>query len=199
MKNKSPYLENNRRLADVITAIQVMARFPKYASRNLRKWEKRLGSPVSASTWDDIITDHPEFFRKRTESDDEDDDAPIKVSLNWRWSFDKNYSPDVGRCLTEEEMKEWQKQSKENRRRLTKPPLSSEQTEILINTAISLHNSAISNEAQRRWWVRIVVPAVTVLIAAALGFCGATLRADSITLKGKTRVTIQQIEEKPSN
>jgi hypothetical protein len=82
MNDKSPYLKHSSRLADIITAIQVMGSYPQRVSRKLEKWEKRLGAPISAPKWDDIMKEHPEFFRIREEYDEEDEVTKTLASLN---------------------------------------------------------------------------------------------------------------------
>lgn len=62
MTNSRPYTKVGR-LSDVLALIQVLGLDP-YTHRS----EKRLltelqGKPVSASTWMDVASEHPEFFR----------------------------------------------------------------------------------------------------------------------------------------
>ncbi len=179
MIDKSPYLKHSSRLADIITAIQVMGSYPRRVSRNLEKWEKRLGAPVSALNWDEIVKDHPEFFRIREEFDEEDETTKTLVSLNWRWSFDKNYAPKLNKILSEEEVEENKKKPKLKRTKLTKKPLDTPQIDALINTAIRLHESAHLHQHQKRWWVPIIVPAVTALVGAIIGFSASIIATNS--------------------
>ena len=60
--NKLPYTKPNR-LADVLALIQVLA-LAKYRHRSDKGITGDMqGSPRSASTWEEISQDHPEFFR----------------------------------------------------------------------------------------------------------------------------------------
>ena len=181
MNDKSTYLKHDRRLADIIMAIQVMGSYPRYTSRNVEKWNKNLGEPVSANSWEDIVDDHPEFFRKRVEFDDESEEEKTTVSLNWRWSFDRDYAFSLRRILNEEELKNNKKKAKSERMHVTKKPLETAQIETLINTAINLHKSAISHQQQKRWWVPIIVSAVTALVGAIIGFSASIIKLDNNT------------------
>jgi hypothetical protein len=169
MKSKlSPYLAHEGRLADIIAAIQVMGTYPKFASREPQKWEDKLDKPISAASWAEICNEHPEFFRLR-ESNGSD---RRWASLRWRWALDEDYDPDEGRSLSLDEIR---RLTEQQRRKLTRAPLESSQIETLIDTAISLHTRAIEYERQKQWWVPVVIPAITALIGAGLGFVGAWL------------------------
>ena len=58
---------------------------------------------------------------------------------------------------------------------LTRAPLETSQIETLIDAAISLHTRAIEHERQKQWWVPVIIPAITALVGAGLGFLGAWL------------------------
>jgi len=62
MKSKmSPCLASDRRLADIIAAIQVMGAYP-WVSRKVDRWPEKLGKPLSAQGWNTVFIEHPEFF-----------------------------------------------------------------------------------------------------------------------------------------
>lgn len=179
MIDESPYLKHSSRLADIITAIQVMGSYPRRASRRLQRWERSLGSPVSDTDWDIIFKAHPEFFRIREETDEDDEVIKTLVSLNWRWSFDKNYAPKLNKTLNKEEIEENKSKPKSKRLKITKKPLETSQIDALINTAIKLHESAHLHQSQKRWWVPIIVPAITALVGAILGFSASMITSDN--------------------
>ena len=164
----SPYLASDGRLADIIAAIQVMGAHPKYANLVVPEWDKKLDKPTSASTWAELCNEHPEFFRvKETNGGDKK-----WVSLRWRWALDQNYDPNEKRSLSQDEISRLSPQEKSE---LTRAPLETSQIETLIDAAISLHTQAIEHERQKQWWVPVVIPAITALIGAGLGFLGAWL------------------------
>ena len=86
---KSPYLDNDLRLSDIIAAIQAMGSYPWFA-RKLEDWKTKLGEPQSADTWVIIFKKHPEFFRVADEG---------WASLRWRFAYDKTYDAKAGKEL----------------------------------------------------------------------------------------------------
>lgn len=198
MNDKSPYLKHSGRLADLITAIQVMGSYPRRVSRKLEKWEKRLGPPVSATAWHEIVKAHPEFFRIREELDEDDEVVKTLASLNWRWSFDKNYAPKLNKILDKEEIEKNKNKPKSQRIKITKKPLDTSQIEALINTAIRLHESAHLHQRQKRWWIPIIVPAITALIGAIIGFSASIITADSLSPATKSHAN-QVFQPTPKN
>jgi hypothetical protein len=59
----SPYLKPHR-LQDVICALQIMGSYSKY-KMSLDEWNGIIENrPLSAPSWYDVFTEHPEFFRK---------------------------------------------------------------------------------------------------------------------------------------
>ena len=64
---KSPYIKDDKRLVDVISAIQAMGSY-KYYKRDFAGWAKSISGDESQSGyWENIILEHPEFFRLNTE------------------------------------------------------------------------------------------------------------------------------------
>ena len=60
---ESPYLKDINRLADVISAIQVMASY-KFYKLDFKAWAMRIsGDENNDGHWKNIFLDHPEFFR----------------------------------------------------------------------------------------------------------------------------------------
>jgi hypothetical protein len=196
MIEESPYLKHSSRLADIITAIQVMGSYQRRASRRIEKWEERLGSPVSADSWNEIIKGHPEFFRTREEKDEEDKIKKTLVSLNWRWSFDKNYAPKLNKSLNENEIKKNEAKPKDDRTPITKRPLETSQIDTLINTAIKLHESAHLHKSQKRWWIPVVVPALTAIIGTVLGFSASMIALDARQIESNVSANKQINQDK---
>src|SRR5688572_32689712 len=87
---KSPYLED-RRLEDLIAAIQVMGINPWAGSQD---WSKKLDTPLSGDNWKDILTQHPEFFRISRDF----------ITLRWRYTYDKTYDAKKHRELADAEL-----------------------------------------------------------------------------------------------
>jgi len=159
MVTKSPYLKKGR-LADIIGAIPVLAAYEKFASRQLTEWQNQLGDACASGGWKEVFYEHPEFFRlvQRNSSD--------WVGLRWRWALDPDYDPFIGRSLSAHEIAE---ADETQRTRLTRPPLITQQIESLMATAVKIHASAIEEERHARWWVPIVIPAVTTIVGIFLG------------------------------
>lgn len=150
-RHDSPYLSNSRRLADVLAAIQVMGAYA-WASRKVTAWAEKLGKPLSAESWEKIFEEHPEFFRVNGEW----------ISLRWRHGYDRNYSAQLARELSIVEIDALTKEGKDE---LTRKPLSSDQIEALMKTAIELHSRAIAHAQERRW----LTPLLFVLLGTIVG------------------------------
>lgn len=159
--DKSPYLTHQRRLSDIIAGIQVLGAYPKYASRDISQWNTKLDLPLSATSWVEVFKDHSEFFRVKNK------EGINHAALRWRWALDKDYDYEKGRTLNSDEMSLISNDKKE---KLTRPPLKPSQIEMLIDTAVNLHSSAISLQNQKRWWIQVIIPSAVGLIGALLGF-----------------------------
>lgn len=156
---RSPYL-NEGRLADIIGAIPVLSTYERFTSRQLARWQKKLGEACASGGWEQVFKEHPEFFHFN------DDDGNRWVSMRWRWALDKDYDPQLGRVISSEELAG---ATAEQRDRLTRAPLNPRQIETLMNTAVKLHASAIEQERHARWWVPLVIPAGTTVVGILLG------------------------------
>ncbi len=154
----SPYIKHPNRLADLIAAIQVLGTY-SFASRELEKWETRLGrKPVSASEWLSVFKQHPEFFTIQ--------DA--NISLVWRRSRERNYDTYTRSLVSREDMiKLKEKEDVSNERRLTRPPLDTAEISKLVDIAISLHEREIQHRQERRWWVTAVFSIVALIISVS--------------------------------
>lgn len=118
----------NGRLQDVITLITVLA-VDEYLFRNEEDLRTAIrGTPLSGAQWVDIALKHPEFFRP---------DADVSVALLPRSYFPVKFTTNGA----------------ETRDRLTM-----EQTQALINVAISLHDKRFSRrQLKYTIWIPIVV------------------------------------------
>jgi hypothetical protein len=134
------YLKDGR-LADVLALIQVLAR---------DKWTKRWHSglvellrrgPQSGKDWTAIGTEHPELFRVL--EPDEESKREQTIALIARIMQPRVHKPDGGLPKLE--------------------PLSSEETQELLNLAITLHDRALQRSQQ---WKTVTVPLVVAIIAA---------------------------------
>src|SRR5262245_54959191 len=71
---RSPYLKPNR-LQDIVGALQIMGSSRRY-KLPIEEWEKIIeNKPLSDSSWEEVLKEHPEFFRKNNEN---------QFSLIWR-------------------------------------------------------------------------------------------------------------------
>jgi len=156
MKSKrSPYLVNQSRLADLIAAIQIMGTYP-WASRTVESWLEKLGQPASADNWATVFGDHPEFFRLNGQW----------ASLRWRHGYDRTYDPKRRTHLTDDEINSLEETSKES---LSRAPLSPDQIDALVRTALDMHARAIAHAEERRWLVPLLVGLLGGILGALIG------------------------------
>lgn len=155
VERQSPYLEHQARLADVIAALQVMSTY-KFASRHTPDWEKSIGrAPLSSETWGSVFLEHPEFFRVKDEW----------ASLVWRRASEKLFDTHGGREISKEE---FDKLLEDQRRKISRAPLSAEQTTALVEVAIKLQTQAISRRSELRWWLPVLIGAIGIAIGALI-------------------------------
>ena len=153
MKN-SPYLEDNHRLADVIAAIQAMGTY-KYYKLDFAGWADRItGDEKNAAHWQQVFKEHPEFFRLDSERK--------RASLVWRRQHQKLFMVDTAEKISREE---YLALSEQQKKRISRTPLNSDELATLVKTAIDLHSRALEHKRDTRWWVA----GVTALIGVALG------------------------------
>lgn len=156
MKSTSPYLAHPKRLADVVALLQVMGAY-SWSSRTIARWTTTMGTdPVSADSWEEIIRQHPEFFRLKD----------TLATLVWRRAYQKNYYPERGVELSPEEMANRENLSENERPSLTRKPLTDDQIFSLIESAIKFQSAAIAYNQESRWpWV-----IGTGIVSAVIGF-----------------------------
>jgi hypothetical protein len=156
VQHSSPYLDSPNRLADILAAIQVMGSYP-LATRNESKWQEKLGSPLSAPSWVTVFEKHPEFFRVNDEGG---------ITLRWRHGYDRIFRTTDQRELLRAELDAL---SEEDRKELTRKPLTEAQIETLLNAASELHTRAIAYAQERKWLspafrMHIVTPSMPPLV-----------------------------------
>ncbi|MEA2575854.1 MAG: hypothetical protein QOH93_3152 [Chloroflexia bacterium] len=161
---KSPYLANDWRLADVVAALQLLSSY-KWASRRVEDWAETLGKPLSGKSWEEIFTNHPEFFRLNDKG---------WASLRWRHAYDRNYHVERGVELTPDELSEMSEGEKDEA--LSRKALSADQTEALIKTAIDLHSRAVATQQEARWWIPVAAIGASFVGGVVGAILGAVLR-----------------------
>jgi hypothetical protein len=154
---KSPYLSDPNRLADVISAIQVMSTY-KFYKLPFDGWADRISADSSrAGYWQRIFEQHPEFFRL--------DGQRQKASLVWRRQYPKRFQVDEERVLTKEEFERLDESAKE---RVSRVRLTPADIKTLVDTAINLHARALEEQKERRWWLPLA-SAIGGLIGGVVG------------------------------
>ncbi|MDA2938001.1 hypothetical protein MYX75_07045 [Acidobacteria bacterium AH-259-A15] len=87
LKAHSPYLNDPKRLADVIATIQAAATY-KFYKLDFGGWADRIsGDESEADLWRRVFEEHPEFFRL--------DSPRERASLVWRRQHQKRYNVDA--------------------------------------------------------------------------------------------------------
>jgi hypothetical protein len=177
---KSPYLKSEKRLEDVIAGIQVLGAYEKWSSRRLKFWITLLGE--DEQYWKKVFEEHSEFFRINNVSEDDenqedltDDNSNIYVSIRWRFAYPKTYDFEKKRELDETEYKGL---SKDEKNKLTRRPLTNEQIQSLIATAINLKEKAISDVETKKWW-KPLLTGVFVILGALIGLLSSNLTNQS--------------------
>lgn len=155
-----PYLESHDRLGEVITAIQLLATYRWYR-RTAAEISEVVGEPKGVG-WDVVLAKHPEFFiegrSKKT--------TATKWALNMRNAQDLNWLKSESREVTLEEAGRLKGSAQHEL--LSKRPLETDAIAILINSAISLHESERWHAERRQWLWQIAVPAVVALAVALI-------------------------------
>jgi hypothetical protein len=149
MTSDSPYLLKGR-LAEVLAAIQAMATNPDYR-QSVEDWAYYLsGSRAddNVERWRTVFEEHPEFFRPSVI-------VPGEYGLLLRRSMPKVHSPTGKGEL--------------------RPPIETADLKVLLDVALGLHSQAVARDADKRWWLPIVVPFTGSLLGAVIGALSAYL------------------------
>ena len=152
---KNPYLKDNR-LADVISAITALGTY-KFYKMDFAGWSDRItGTEANACYWKSVFTEHPEFFRLNSTSD--------RASLVWRRQKPKTYNVDT---LTEILPKDVKNLTADEALRYSRTPLAAPEVASLIDTAIRLHEAALSRQESNRWLITLVTGFIGAIIGSS--------------------------------
>jgi hypothetical protein len=121
-----------------MAAIQMMAIHERYRQSSA-DWAKLIsGDSAKSSYWESIFADHPEFFRQSAAHQD-------NYALVWRRAGNSRYHRGIGRILQSSEVDNLSQE--ERSRYLSRPPVPEGQIKTLLDTAINLHQKALTNIA----------------------------------------------------
>jgi hypothetical protein len=163
--NVSPYLKNDHRLADVIAAIQAMGTY-KFYKLDFNKWADRIsGDESQVNHWKEVFKQHPEFSRL--------DSQQKKASLVLRRQHQKLFDVDNEEKITKDKFKNLLENEK---MRISRMPLRSDEIATLVKTAINLHSRALEQKKEDRWLFTLLAPALA-------GFAGVVIGAVIVALK----------------
>ena len=126
------------RLADVLALIQVLA-YDKITNRSESGLSKELQkTPSTSNFWIELAKEHPEFFRVRQGTDEEDNQKKDLVSLLSRFVLPKIENTN------------------------NRPLLGIETVNKLMEIAVQIHDRQV--ERRDRFW-KLYVPIIAALIA----------------------------------
>ncbi len=153
----NPYLLGTPRLADVIAGIQFLGGY-KFYKISLTYWEDRIKfPPKSAKSWEELFRQHPEFFRVSEEE--------RNVCLMLRRARTKNFNVDTLETISKDERRVL---SSEQKKRITRQPLNTNDITALISTAVELHSRSIEHQQESRWYLPLI-PSIVGLTGVILG------------------------------
>jgi hypothetical protein len=156
MANSSYFNEPNR-LAEVISAIQVMGTY-KFYKLDFAQWADRIsGDANQADHWKTVFEEHPEFFRL--------DAGRGRSSLVWRRTYPKLYDVDREEKISRDQFFQL---SDEKKARISRSPLNNSDISTLISAAVQLHSRALEHQQDKRWWISGVVGLLGVILGACI-------------------------------
>ncbi|MEX6631968.1 N-carbamoyl-L-amino acid amidohydrolase [Hyphococcus lacteus] len=157
----SPYVRDEKRLADVIAAIQTLGTY-RFYKMDFKGWADRIsGDENLCRHWETVFKEHPEFFRLDATRD--------QASLVIRRQHSKLFNVDNHQDITKNEFLAL---NEEQKSRVSRSPLSPEEISTLINTAVLLHARAIEHKRNMRWWIPILTAGIAGLSATIGAFIG---------------------------
>jgi hypothetical protein len=157
-RNSSPYLQPGR-LNDVLAAIQTMALY-RYYRLSVEDWAELISNSKEAGPrWRKVFDDHPEFFRPSVLH-------PDHYALGWRRALPRRYHYITKAIITSDE---YNKLSEEEKKYYSRPPVPESQIKTLMDLAITLHQRAIDQARDWRWWVAPVLAFAGSFIGALIG------------------------------
>ncbi len=152
----SPYLNEPNRLAEVISAIQVLGTY-KFYKLDFTGWADRIsGDANQTDHWKKVFEEHPEFFRL--------DAGRSRASL-WRRTYPKLYDVDREEKISRDQ---YFQLSDAQKARISRSPLTSSNISTLISAAVQLHSRALENQQDKRWWISGVVGLLGVILGACI-------------------------------
>jgi hypothetical protein len=151
---KNPYLTPGR-LSDVIAAITALGAY-RYYKLTFAGCAERISDRPDDERWGRVLTEHPEFFRVSQEGK--------LASLVWRRQNPKRFDAKRSIEVTREE---FDALSPEEKLDISRRPLDASEITALIGIAVNLHERALEQQKERRWWVPI--------FTSALAFLGALI------------------------
>jgi hypothetical protein len=158
----SPYLKSDRRLGDVIAAIQALGIYRFYLC-SFKTWSKQIsGDETQAEHWKTVFVEHPEFFRL--------DPKKQKAGLVLRRQRRIRYDTQSEKLITKAA---YSALDEEGRKKISREPLTPDQINALIDVAIKIHSRASEQSRDRRWWF---VPLMAFLGAIGGALIGANLK-----------------------
>jgi hypothetical protein len=157
--NASPYMIKNR-LADVLALIQSMGFNERYRE-TAEQWAFiTFGEPQKAKAAETVFQEHPEFFRDSVK-------YPGQFSLVARRSLPRRWDTRAKRLVDEAEYSAVDRHAREAF--FTRPALSADQINKLLDIAVTLHDSAFERHRDRRWLLTALLPVATALVGTAIG------------------------------
>ncbi|OIQ40133.1 MAG: hypothetical protein BM560_14155 [Roseobacter sp. MedPE-SWde] len=166
--SRSPYLVNDDRLSDVLSAIQTLGTYRFYKLKP-ESWSARIsGDSSQGKRWEQIFRQHPEFFR--FSSDD------TKVSLVLRRQKPKLFDVDSLEVVTRAER---DNRDSAGQARITRSPLAEGELQMLIDVASNLHSKALQDRQDSRWWLPFLATVFSAVMGLAGVWLGSTLNSTS--------------------
>lgn len=154
----SPYLRDPCRLGDVVAAIQATATY-KFYKLDFEGWADRISADKTrAAHWQRVFVEHPEFFRLDSERK--------KASLVWRRQYAKCYSVDTRKEISDDD---FELLNDDQKRRISRTPLSAADIKTLLDTAINLHSRALEAKRDQLWYKPFLLQALAGVLGAAIG------------------------------
>lgn len=163
---RSPYLVNDDRLGDVLSAIQTLGTY-RYYKLTPEKWSARIsGDSNLGKHWEQVFRQHPEFFRFSSDG--------AKASLVLRRQKPKLFDVDLLEVVTRAER---DSRDSDGQARITRAPLGEGELQMLIGVANGLHSKALQDRQDSRWWIPLIATIFSAVIGLAGVWLGATLKS----------------------
>jgi hypothetical protein len=174
---KSQYLEKDR-LANVIAAIQILG-VSECASGTIDRWAAELEASeeltpkqierttvrfVERKKWQTIFEQHPEFFKSYTTR------GEPRVALRWRYAQIVNgHGKPNGEAHEADAKEESKPTGPYDLTKVPSRPLTADQIQVLINTAIELHGREASAARPTDWFRTPLMTVVGALLGSVTG------------------------------